>query len=232
MALSNAAIIYEKLIRNNVKYAFGYTRGAIFSLLDQFYPQNENRIKLVVNSHEQYCGYATIGYAKASGNTGVVMVTIGPGITNCVTALLDAQADSTPFVLISGNVPLEAFGKNSFQESPAVEITKSITKWSHMVQPQENVGDIIDQAFEIANHKKKGAVHIDIPACILNSKVSHQQTSKSDLNSIHVHSNCYTPFNSIEDIGKLINDSKRPVIHAGKGACQAYQEVRRFSNTM
>ena len=75
MASTNASIIYQKLIQHNVQCAFGYTGGAIFSLLDQFYPQNANRIKLVVNSHEQYCGYAAIGYAKASGNTGVVMVT-------------------------------------------------------------------------------------------------------------------------------------------------------------
>ncbi|XP_066927303.1 uncharacterized protein [Clytia hemisphaerica] len=226
--ISNAALIYKTFIQRDIKHVFGYTGGAIFPLLDQFYPQDEKnrRIKLVVNSHEQFCGYAAIGYAKASGNTGVAMVTSGPGITNCVTSLLDAQ------LLISGNVSLEAFGKNSFQESPAVDITKPITKWSHMVEPQDNVDDIINQAFEIANHKKKGAVHIDIPACILNAKVSHHKTTIPDLHSTFINSNFYTPFNSIEDIGKVINSSRRPVIHTGKGACQAYKEVRRFSKVM
>ena len=95
------------------------------------------------------------GYAKSSGKTGVVLVTSGPGITNCITPLLDAKNDSTPLIVISANVPLSAIGTDAFQEAPAVEITKPVTKWSHMVNEEDDIDHILEKAFYIANNKKK-----------------------------------------------------------------------------
>lgn len=164
--MRTSKLIYEKLRHNNVHDVFMYSGGSIMPLIDEFY---KGHIKYYVNTHEQNCGHAATGYAKSTGNTGVSIVTSGPGLTNSITPLLDATNDSTPMVLLSGNVALKNMGTNAFQEAPAVEITKPVTKWSYCINDPNEVGDVIDEAFRVANSGKRGAVHIDLPKCILTS---------------------------------------------------------------
>ena len=161
-------IIYNSLLKNNVEHAFIFSGGSIMPVIDKLY---NSSIKYTVNSHEQNCGHAATGYAKTSNKTGVVMVTSGPGITNMITPMLDATNDSTPLVVISGQVSLEAVGTNAFQEAPAVELSKHVTKWSYQVKSVQELDMILNKAFKIANQGKKGAVHIDIPKCISSGNI-------------------------------------------------------------
>ena len=174
-------IVYNKLLENNVKDAFIYSGGAIMPLIDCFY---KNNIKYYVNTHEQNCGHAATGYAKASNKTGIAIVTSGPGLTNMITTMLDATNDSTPLVIISEPVHLKPMNTNVFQECPAIKISSPVTKWSYCVQNIHELGHVIDKAFYIANDKKKGAVHIDIPKCILAEKKNKIFISKEIKNQV------------------------------------------------
>jgi len=164
-------IIYNKLIQNNVKDVFLYTGGAIMSLVDEFH--KTNKINYYINTHEQSSGHAATGYAKSTGKPGICIMTSGPGVTNSVTALTDATNDSTPLILLTGNVSLNNIGTNAFQECPATEITKPITKWSYLVKDICDLSDVIDEAFRVSTSGKPGSVHIDIPKCVLNNKYNY-----------------------------------------------------------
>ena len=137
--LSGASIIYQHLLYKKVNDVFLYSGGAIMPLVDCFY---QGPIKYYINTHEQSAGHAATAYARSSGNTGVCIVTSGPGLTNLVTPMLDAQNDSTPLVILSGQVPLAAMGTQAFQECPATQITEGITKWSYCLQPDDNISDL------------------------------------------------------------------------------------------
>ena len=162
--LSGASIIYQHLIYKKVNDVFLYSGGAIMPLIDKFYG---GPIQYYINTHEQSAGHAATGYAKSTDKTGVAIVTSGPGLTNMVTPLLDATNDSTPFVLFSGQVSTANMGTNAFQECPAIEITRPVTKWSYCVESVNELDHVIDYAFDVANKGKKGAVHIDLPKNVL-----------------------------------------------------------------
>ena len=220
-SITGGQVIFNKLKENNVKDVFLYSGGAIMPLVDCFYKSN---INYYVNTHEQNSGHAATGYAKSTGRTGVCVVTSGPGLTNLVTPILDATNDSTPLVVFSGQVPLSAMGTNAFQECPAVSITKSITKWSYCVKDVNELPYIVDQAFKIANDGKKGAVHIDLPKCVISSEFKKLEYNPIDykfnkINNIFI-------VNEIEEICDLINKSEKPVFYLGQGANHAYKNIR------
>ena len=129
-------------------------------LIDCFY---KSKINYYLNTHEQSGGHAATGYAKTTGKPGISIVTSGPGITNSITPLTDATNDSTPLMVISGQVNTNVMGTLAFQECPAIEITKPVTKYSYCIKNIEEVPYIMDKAYKIANDGKKGAVHIDLP---------------------------------------------------------------------
>ena len=206
--------MYKKLIEHNVKNVFIYSGGSIMPIIDKLY---KGSINYYVNSHEQSCGHAATGYAKSSNQTGVSLVTSGPGITNLVTPLLDATNDSTPFVAISGQVNTNAMGTNAFQEAPATEITKSVTKWSYCVKDLYELPEVLDYAFYIANHKKKGSVHIDIPK---NISMEIFQCEPNDIFRTKHQINNQTEkidYNRLEILAKIINKSKKPILYVGQG---------------
>ena len=151
------------MLRNDVKHAFVYSGGSIMPVIDKLY---NSEIKYTINSHEQNSGHAATGYAKTSDKRAVVLVTSGPGITNMLTPMLDATNDSTPLVVISGQVAKEAIGTNAFQEAPAVNLSKNVTKWSYTIDNIKDIPKIIDNAFKIAYSGKNGSVHLDIPKCV------------------------------------------------------------------
>ena len=244
--MNNSAIIYKKLVQHGVKHVFGYSGGAIMPLIDQFHPNKNKDIDLIINSHEQNCGHAATGYAKSCGKTGIVLVTSGPGITNCVTPLLDAKNDSTPLIVISANVGLKHIGTNAFQEAPATLITKPVTKWSYFVNDKDNIEDIFDRAFYIANEGKKGSVHIDIPKCVLNdfsNKYENREKNsgkkkykrKRKNNDIYIkkynrEKNNYTYSKPFDELANIISNSSKPILYVGQGANYSYKNVRTLSN--
>ena len=231
--MNNSLLIYKKLVQYGVKYVFGYNGGAIMPLIDQFHPDKNNDINLIINSHEQNCGHAATGYAKSSGKTGVVLVTSGPGITNCITPLLDAKNDSTPLIVISANVGLKHIGTNAFQEAPATLITKPVTKWSHFIKYNDDIEDIFDKAFYIANEGKKGSVHIDIPKDLLNLNL--KKILKSYKNSKYnkyynkYYKKKYILSKPLINIANIIHSSNKPILYVGQGANYSYLKVRELA---
>ena len=222
--ITGAQIIYNKLLQHKVKDVFIYTGGAIMPLIDEFYKSSE--INYYMNTHEQSSGHSATGYAKSTGKPGISIVTSGPGVTNSVTALTDATNDSTPFILITGNVSLNEIGTNSFQECPATEITKPITKWSYLVKDVNDTSDVIDEAFRVAKSGKPGAVHIDFPKCVLNHKFHFPFYNKKNFgNKILKPKKIDT--NDTNKIINIINNSKKPILLVGQG-CNNYSEKLRL----
>ena len=217
-------IIYNKLIKNNVKDVFMYSGGAIMSLIDCFY--NQNKINYYINTHEQNLGHSATGYARSTGKPGICIVTSGPGITNMITPMLDAQNDSTPLIVFSGNVPLKAMGTTAFQEAPSTEITRPFTKWSYSVESIYELNKVLDYAFFISLHQKPGVVHIDLPKCIISDKVNEFKIKQTNfelysLDDEQIESKSIEY--KIKKIVDVINRAENPVFYVGQG-CNNYSK--------
>lgn len=228
-------MIYEKLLENNVKDLFVFSGGSVMPIIDPLY---DGDIKYYVNSHEQNCGHAATGYAKSSNKTGVCLVTSGPGITNMITPMLDATNDSTPLVVISGQVPKHAVGTNAFQEAPAIELSRNVTKWSYQIKNHEEISDVLDEAFLIANSGKKGSVHIDVPKCLSSSLANVELIVKQKKKDTYEHISYdnsnpreYELKNNITSIVKVLEQSKKPIIYLGQGCKDSVNELRNFAIT-
>ena len=220
-AITGAQHIYNGLVKQNVKHIWLYSGGSIMPLIDCF---KDKKIKYYVPTSEQNAGHAATGYAKSTSETGVVITTSGPGITNMITPMLDAQNDSTPMVVISGQVSVNSIGTDAFQEAPATELTKTFTKWSHCVKNPGELKDIINTAFFIANNKKKGVVHIDVPKCVLTSKVNFTENYINENYKKH-YTNSYMPPNIDYEFSHMIDRAEKPIIVLGQGAKHASKEI-------
>ena len=220
---TGGGIIYRALRKNKVKDIFIYSGGSVMPLIDSLY---KSEINYYINTHEQNTGHAATGYAKSSNRTGVCMVTSGPGITNMITPILDAKNDSTPLVVFSGQVSLEAQGRNSFQEAPAIDLTKHVTKWSYQVRDINEMKSVVDEAFRVANDKKKGPVHIDIPKCVSYQK-THTLGSNTYKKPEKKKKKNYS--NDIKKVASVINKSKKPIIIVGKGCVDATKFLNYFA---
>ena len=223
--ISASKLIYDKLVQHGVTDIVDYSGGAIMPFIDTLY--NQNTINHYVNTHEQSGGHIATGYAKSSGKTGISFVTSGPGLTNSITPLLDATNDSTPLIVFSGQVPLKAMGTNAFQECPATEITKAVTKWNYCMTNPNEISDVIDHAFKVANNGKKGSVHVDLPKCVLlkNIDINHQVTipQKFRYNNFVKERTFEETMTKetkrkIKKIANVINRSHKPVLYVGQGA--------------
>ena len=220
---SGAQLIYNKLFDHNVKDVFLYSGGSIMPLIDKFY---KGDINYYINTHEQNSGHSATGYAKSTGNIGVVISTSGPGLTNLVTPILDAMNDSTPLLVLSGQVGLNNMGTCAFQEAPSVDITKSITKWSYCLRNTEEIPEVMNEAFRIEKKKKKGPVHIDIPKCISTNEVylPLDHLNNYSLKDNYFRKNKFNK-NKFNDIVKIINNSKNPIFYIGQGSKHASKEL-------
>src|SRR5690349_8370989 len=158
--LTGAQIIIESLIAEGVDVIFGYPGGAILPTYDALL---DSKITHVLVRHEQGAAHMAEGYARVSGRPGVVMVTSGPGATNTVTGIADAYMDSTPMVVISGQVPTTMIGNDAFQEADIVGITRPCTKHNYLVKRVEDLAPTIKEAFYLARSGRPGPVLIDIP---------------------------------------------------------------------
>jgi acetolactate synthase-1/2/3 large subunit len=218
-------IIYEKLKEQGVRDVFMYTGGAVMPLVDAFY---QGDIRYYINTHEQSGGHAATAYAKSTGRPGVSIVTSGPGFTNSVTALADAMYDSTPLILFSGQVPLQAQGTQAFQECSSVEVSSSITKWSYCVEKVEDIPRVVDEAFRVALDGKPGPVHIDLPKCIIAGPGGDGVSSIEFTNKRTVCPELDK--GRVKAVAELIKRARRPVIIAGKGCNEASELLRALAN--
>ena len=221
MSKIGADLFVKALNNHNVKHIFGYSGGSVMPLFDKLY-KNPN-INYYINSTEQNVGHAATGYAKTSNKTGVALVTSGPGITNIITPMLDATNDSTPLIVVSGQVSKSSMGTNAFQEAPAIELSKHVTKWSYQVENVNDIMDVMSEAFRVANDKKNGAVHIDIPKCVSTDLVDDnlfKQKSRKKYKFI----NNKLDLKLLGKAMKKINASKSPIIILGKG-CSEYSKL-------
>ncbi len=161
MRITGAEVITRVLKEQGVDTVFGYPGGAVINIYDALY-QHKDEITHYITAHEQGAAHAADGYARASGKTGVVIATSGPGATNLVTGIATAYMDSVPMVAITGNVASPLLGKDSFQEVYTMGITMPITKHNYTVQRAEDIADVMREAFRIAESGRKGPVLIDI----------------------------------------------------------------------
>src|ERR1051325_7172430 len=160
-SVSGSVAVLEALICENVKTIFGYPGGAIMPIYDALYDYNDQLQHILVR-HEQGGIHAGQGYARTSGKVGVVFATSGPGATNLITGLADAQIDSTPVVCITGQVFAHLLGTDAFQETDVINITTPITKWNYQITDATEIPSTLAKAFYIARSGRPGPVLIDI----------------------------------------------------------------------
>ncbi|HMR85804.1 MAG TPA: thiamine pyrophosphate-binding protein, partial [Niabella sp.] len=159
--MSGSQAVIECLLAENTEVIFGYPGGAIMPIYDALYDYTD-KVKHVLVRHEQGGIHAGQGYARTSGKTGVVFATSGPGATNLVTGLADAQIDSTPLVCITGQVFAHLLGTDAFQETDVINITTPVTKWNYQITDANEIPGVLAKAFYIARSGRPGPVLIDI----------------------------------------------------------------------
>lgn len=228
MLLTGAQITIETLIEQGCKVLFGYPGGQVIDLYDALY-EREDRIKHVLTAHEQGACHAADGYARASGQVGVVMATSGPGATNLVTGIATAYLDSIPLVAITGNVPNSLIGRDSFQEVDITGITLPITKHNFIVKNIEDLADTIREAFKIAKSGRPGPVLVDIPKDVQQSRFEytpHDVVEKIEQRPAKEY--------KIEQAAKMLMEANRPYIYVGGGAitADATEEIIQLANTI
>ena len=162
MLKTGAQIVAECLLEQGVDTVFGYPGGAVLHIYDAFY-EYRDRIRHILTAHEQGAAHAADGYARATGRTGVVIATSGPGATNLVTGIAAAYMDSVPLVAITGNVAVDLLGRDSFQEVDITGITMAVTKHNFIVKDVRDLAPVLRKAFRIAGEGRPGPVLVDIP---------------------------------------------------------------------
>ncbi len=226
MELSGAQIIVEALIDEGCDTVFGYPGGQVLNIYDELY-KNSDRINHILTAHEQGASHAADGYARSTGKVGVVIATSGPGATNLVTGIATAYLDSTPMVAITGNVPVDLIGRDSFQEVDIMGITIPITKHNYIVKDIKDLGPTIKEAFQIAKSGRPGPVLIDVPKDVQISKTEWSPSGKVAKKPLLTAKG-----SDIEEAAKLISLAKRPCIYCGGGVvtAQASKEITELAN--
>ena len=218
MLMTGAEILITELINQKVDTVFGYPGGAVLNIYDELY-KNSHRIKHIIAAHEQGAAHAADGYARASGTTGVVIATSGPGATNLVTGIATAYLDSVPMVAITGNVSVPFLGKDSFQEVDIIGITQPIVKHNFIVRNVKELEHTLKEAFLIASSGRKGPVLVDIPKDVQIDKCEYTGIS---ISTQHSHPK---PFNDYQTAINAINNSKKPCIYCGGGVVASNAEA-------
>jgi acetolactate synthase I/II/III large subunit len=226
--VSGSVALLEALIAEGVETIFGYPGGAIMPIYDALYDYND-KLQHILVRHEQGGIHAGQGYARTSGKVGVVFATSGPGATNLITGLADAQIDSTPLVCITGQVFAHLLGTDAFQETDVINITTPVTKWNYQVTDAREIPEAIAKAFYIAKSGRPGPVLIDITKNAQIQKFDFEGYVKCN----HIRS--YKPkpvvrHQYIEQAAALINQAKKPFILFGQGVLlgSAEQEFKAF----
>lgn len=225
--ISGAEAVVRSLIAEGVKIIYGYPGGAIMPVYDEFYKYHEE-INHVLTRHEQGATHAAQGFARISGQVGVAIATSGPGATNLITGIADAQIDSTPMVCITGQVPSHLLGSDAFQETDIVGISTPVTKWNHQITTADEIPEVIAKAFYIAKSGRPGPVLIDITKDAQFETLDFKYTKCKGIRS-------YNPVpkvnnSALESAAKLINSAKKPLIVWGQGVIlgNAENEFKNF----
>ncbi|MFK8060675.1 MAG: biosynthetic-type acetolactate synthase large subunit [Polaribacter sp.] len=212
--ISGSEAIVRCLIEEGVDILYGYPGGAIMPVYDELY-KYQDKIHHVLTRHEQGATHSAQGYARISGKVGVAMATSGPGATNLITGIADAQIDSTPMVCITGQVPSHLLGSDAFQETDIVGISTPVTKWNCQVTKASQIPGAIAKAFYIAKSGRPGPVLVDI--------TKDAQFEEFDfVYEICTHVRSYKPvpdtdITKVEEAAKIINAAKKPLIVWGQG---------------
>ncbi|MDC1417407.1 biosynthetic-type acetolactate synthase large subunit [Flavobacteriaceae bacterium] len=212
--ISGAEAVIRSLIEENVDLIYGYPGGAIMPIYDELF-KFQDQINHVLTRHEQGATHASQGFSRVSGKVGVVMATSGPGATNLVTGIADAQIDSTPMVCITGQVASNLLGSDAFQETDIIGISTPVTKWNCQVTRAKDIPEVLAKAFYIAKSGRPGPVLIDIT-----KDAQFELMNYNYKKCFSVRSYKPVPDYSVDQIkkaSKLINDSKKPFIVFGQG---------------
>ncbi|KAI4332736.1 hypothetical protein L6164_017620 [Bauhinia variegata] len=225
-ARKGADILVEALERQGVTHVFAYPGGASMEIHQAL--TRSNVIRNVLPRHEQGGVFAAEGYARSSGRPGVCIATSGPGATNLVSGLADALLDSVPLVAITGQVPRRMIGTDAFQETPIVEVTRSITKHNYLVLDVEDIPRIVKEAFFLASNGRPGPVLIDIPKDVQQQLAVPNWDQPIKLTGYMSRLPSSVDDSQLEQIVRLILESKKPVLYVGGGCLNSSEELRRF----
>ena len=225
--ITGAEAMMRSLEHQGVTTIFGYPGGSIMPTFDALY-DHQNTLNHILVRHEQGAAHAAQGYARVSGKVGVCLVTSGPGATNTITGIADAMIDSTPIVVIAGQVGTGFLGTDAFQEVDLVGITQPIAKWSYQIRRAEDVAWAIARAFYIASSGRPGPVVLDFAKNAQVEKTKYEPTKQEFIRS-------YVPVpdtdeESVKAAAELINNAERPLVLVGQGVelGNAQEELRTF----
>lgn len=223
--ISGAEAVIHCLLAEGVDLIYGYPGGAIMPIYDELY-KFQDKLTHILTRHEQGATHAAQGYARVSGKVGVAMATSGPGATNLVTGLADAQIDSTPMVCITGQVPRHLLGSDAFQETDIVGISTPVTKWNYQITRADEIPEIMAKAFYIARSGRPGPVLIDITK---NAQFDELDFTYEKCKGVRSYKPVSKPdIKAIEAAAELINNAKKPLIVFGQGVIlgEAEDELR------
>jgi len=225
--ISGAEAVIKCLLHEGVDLIYGYPGGAIMPVYDELY-KYQDKLNHILTRHEQGATHAAQGYARTSGKVGVAIATSGPGATNLVTGIADAQIDSTPIVCITGQVSSKLLGSDAFQETDIIGISTPVTKWNYQITRAEEIPEIFAKAFYIAKTGRPGPVLIDITKDAQFNDLIFNYKKCDGIRS-------YVPkpkldLSQIKDAAKIINEAKKPFIVYGQGVIlgNAEKELRSF----
>ena len=225
--ITGAEALMRSLEHEGVTTLFGYPGGAIMPAFDALYDHKETLNHILVR-HEQAAAHAAQGYARVSGKVGVCLVTSGPGATNTITGIADAMMDSTPIVVICGQVGASMLGTDAFQECDLVGVTQPITKWAYQIRRPEDVAWAVSRAFYIARSGRPGPVVLDFAKNAQTELVDYEPETIDFIRS-------YVPVPKMEDeaiqeAARMINEAKKPLVLVGQGVelGGAQEEIRTF----
>ncbi|MEO8582231.1 MAG: biosynthetic-type acetolactate synthase large subunit [Flavitalea sp.] len=226
--ISGSVAVLKALLAEGVETIFGYPGGAIMPIYDALYDFRE-ALKHILVRHEQGGIHAAQGFARTSGEVGVVFATSGPGATNLVTGLADAQIDSTPLVCITGQVYAHLLGTDAFQETDVINITTPVTKWNYQITDAVEIPSVLAKAFYIAKSGRPGPVLIDITKNAQLQQIEYKGYKKCE----HIRSYRPKPLvrqEFVEQAAALINEAKKPFILFGQGIIlgRAENEFKKF----
>ncbi|RIV41919.1 biosynthetic-type acetolactate synthase large subunit [Flagellimonas pelagia] len=214
MRITGAEALIHCLLAEGVDLIYGYPGGAIMPVYDELY-KFQDKLTHILTRHEQGAAHAAQGYARVTGKVGVAMATSGPGATNLVTGIADAQIDSTPMVCITGQVTRSLLGSDAFQETDIVGISTPVTKWNYQITRVEEIPEIMAKAFYIARSGRPGPVLVDITK---NAQFDELDFKYEKCTGVRSYKPVPEPnLSAIENAAELINNAKRPYIIFGQG---------------
>jgi acetolactate synthase I/II/III large subunit len=229
--MRGARILCEALLNEGADTIFGYPGGAVLHIYDELH-NLRGRLHHVLSRHEQGAIHMAEGYAKATGKVGVALVTSGPGATNAVTGIANAFMDSTPLVVISGQVPRKMIGTDAFQEADTVGITRPCTKYNYLVKDVRDLAEIIKEAFYIARTGRPGPVLVDIPKDVTAEKAPFVYPDRLSLPG-------YRPslrgsLSDVKRVAERICHADRPVLYVGGGVIHSngFDELLEFAEKL